>query len=578
MEALCRRVEALAPSVICSILGVDRQQQLRHIASPSLPLHYSRAIDGALIGPKAGSCGTAAFRGESVEVTDIETDPLWEDYKHLAMPLGLRACWSSPIKAPDGRVVGAFAFYYPRSRGPTPLERQVVGACLHLSMIALEHEETRSRAYDQAFIDPLTRLPNRARFQQRIGETMGIVAETGQRIAVQYIGLDRFQAVNELLGYTVGDELLNVVATRLRSVVKDHDAVARLGGDEFAIIQVGDLNDHDIAKRALQIIELVGQPFFACGQRLELGASIGIALDTDANTADELIQDAALAMRRVKETGRGTYFFYEKELNARMQARRSAEADLKEALSRQQFALHFQPILDLQEFAVTGAEALLRWHHPVRGMISPSEFIPLAEQCGLIEQLGAWVVREGCRAAAQMPADIRVAINLSPLQFDSPGLVRTVAAALQESGVDPWRIELEITESVLLHDNAVNVATLDELNDLGVTIALDDFGTGYSSLSYLHRFSFDRIKIDHSFIRDITRNDGSLKIVRAIVMLAHSRGLAVTAEGVETDEQLAAARGEGCDSVQGYYVGRPMPLADFQAFIGNSRQASITAA
>jgi EAL domain-containing protein (putative c-di-GMP-specific phosphodiesterase class I) len=283
-------------------------------------------------------------------------------------------------------------------------------------------------------------------------------------------------------------------------------------------------------------------------------------------------------MRRVKEMGRGTYFFYEKELNARMQARRRAEADLRDGLSRQQFELHFQPILDLQRFAVTGAEALLRWCHPERGMISPSDFIPLAEQCGLIEQLGSWVIREGCRAAAQLPADIRVAINLSPMQFDRPGLVRTVAAALEESGVEPSRIELEITESVLLHDNDINVATLDELNDLGVTIALDDFGTGYSSLSYLHRFSFDRIKIDHSFIRDILRNEGSLMIVRAIVMLAHSLGLVVTAEGVETDEQLAAVRGEGCDSVQGYYIGRPMPLADFQVGIGNSRGASVTAA
>jgi diguanylate cyclase (GGDEF)-like protein len=427
-------------------------------------------------------------------------------------------------------------------------------------------------------MDPLTRLPNRARFQQRISETMGIVAETGQRIAVQCIGLDRFRAVNELLGYAAGDELLNVVATRLRSIVKDHDAVARLGGDEFAIIQVGDLNDHDIAKRALQLIELIAQPFFACGQRLELGASIGIALDTDGNTADELIQDAALAMRRVKELGRGTYFFYEKELNSRMQARRRAETDLRQGLARQQFELHFQPILDLQQFAVTGAEALLRWRHPERGMISPSEFIPLAEQCGLIEQLGGWVIREACRATAQLPPDIRVAINLSPMQFDSPGLVRTVATALRESGVEASRIELEITESVLLHDNDVNVATLDELNDLGVTIALDDFGTGYSSLSYLHRFSFDRIKIDHSFIRDILRNEGSLMIVRAIVMLAHSLGLVVTAEGVETDDQLAAVRGEGCDSVQGYYIGRPMPLADFQEFVGNSRGASVTAA
>ncbi len=579
MDTLCKRVEALAPSVICSVLGVNRQQQLCHIASPSLPQHYSKAIDGLLIGPMAGSCGTAAFRGEPVEVTDIATDPLWQSYKHLALPLGLRACWSSPIKSADGRVIGAFAFYYPRPRGPTSLERQVVDTCLNLCTIALEHEETRSRAYEQAFTDPLTHLANRARFQQRVSETMAIVAETGQRIAVQYIGLDRFRAVNEMTGYATGDELLRIVAARLQSVVKDHHAVARIGGDEFALIQVGDCKEDDVAARARQIIDLIGEPFLVCEQRLELSASLGIALGPDDdNGADELIKDAALAMRRAKELGRGTYIFYEKELNERMQARRRAEADLRAALQHEQFELYFQPIFDVQCFEIEGAEALLRWHHPERGMVSPSEFIPLAEECGVIDQLGAWVIRNACFAAAKWPGNITVAINLSPVQFDNPGLVRTVAAALAESGLEPSRLELEITESVLLRDSAVNIAVLDKLSDLGVSIALDDFGTGYSSLSYLHRFSFDRIKIDHSFVRDITRNDGSLKIVRAIVMLAHSLGLGVTAEGVETDEQLAAVRGEGCDSVQGYYTGAPAPIATLLDRLGIPDAQCVSAA
>jgi predicted signal transduction protein with EAL and GGDEF domain len=331
--------------------------------------------------------------------------------------------------------------------------------------------------------------------------------------------------------------------------------------------------------RARQIIDLIGQPYLTCGHRLELGASVGIALGPeDGNTADELIQDAALAMRRVKELGQGSYIFYEKELNARMQARRRAEAELRDALLREQFELYFQPVIDLQCLEVQGAEALLRWHYPERGMTSPSEFIPLAEECGVIEQLGAWVIRNACLAAAKWPGNLTVAVNLSPLQVDNPGLVRVVAAALAETGLDPSRLELEITESVLLHDSAVNIAVLDELSDLGVSIALDDFGTGYSSLSYLHRFSFDRIKIDHSFIRDITRNDGSLKIVRAIVMLAHSLGLAITAEGVETDEQLAAVRGEGCDAVQGYYTGEPAPIAVFLDRVGVPGTQRVSAA
>ena len=580
MEMLCRRAEAMAPAVICSVLAVDKEQRLQHVASPSLPEHYSNAIDGLPTGPCAGSCGTAAFRGEPVEVTDIANDPLWADYKHLALPLGLRACWSSPIKASGGRVLGAFAFYFPRPRGPTSLERQIVATCLNLCSVALEHEETRSRAYELAFHDPLTHLANRARFLQRVSDTLVVVAETGQRIAIQYIGLDRFQVVNDTLGHSAGDELLKVVATRLQSVVRDHDTVARIGGDEFALVQVGDLKAEDVADRARQIIELIARPCDADGQRYQVGASVGIAMTPDdGESADELIKHAALAMRRVKELGRGAYFFYEKELNARMQARRQFEADLRAAICAGQFELYYQPVFDMQSSAISGAEALLRWNHPERGIVPPSEFIPVAEECGLIVTLGEWAMKEACLAAAGWPKHVSVAVNLSSVQFEKPGLVDVVADALDNSGLDASRLELEITESVLLHDNAVNVAVLDALSDRGVSIALDDFGTGYSSLSYLQRFSFDRIKIDHTFVRDINRNAGSLKIVRAIVMLAHSLGLAVTAEGVETDEQLAAVRGEGCDEVQGYYTGHPVPLKAFLELLGDDpKQHRVSAA
>ncbi|MFN3625040.1 MAG: putative bifunctional diguanylate cyclase/phosphodiesterase, partial [Hyphomicrobium sp.] len=468
------------------------------------------------------------------------------------------------IKSPDGHVLGAFAFYYPRPRGPTLLERQIVSTCLHLCMIAFEQEETRARVYEHAFTDPLTHLPNRARFRQRVSERLAIVAETGQRVAVQYIGLDRFRVTNEALGHQAGDEILKVVADRLASLVRDSDAVARIGGDEFAIVQAGNLSDDDIANRAKRIVDLLAEPFISSGQRLQLGASIGIAIGPDdAAGADDLIHDAALAMRRVKELGRGAYFFYEKELNERMQRRRRVEADLRSALARDELELHFQPIFDLTTGTVIEAEALLRWNHPEKGVVLPSEFIPIAEQCGLIEQVGAWVLRKACLEAVKWPQQVTVAVNLSPLQFDSPDLAQTVASALEASGLPPSRLELEVTESVLLRDSPVYTALLDKLSDLGVSIALDDFGSGYSSLSYLHRFSFDRIKIDHSFIRDFARNQGSLKIVRAIVMLAHSLGLEVTAEGVETDEQLAAVRGEGCDAVQGYYTGAPVPMTEF---------------
>ncbi len=572
MDFLCRRVEALAPSAICSVLAVDQNGCLQHLASPSLPQHYSRAIDGLAIGPKVGSCGTAAYRGESVEVTDIGTDPLWEDYKSLALPLGLRACWSSPIKSSGGHVLGAFAFYFPVPRGPSSLERQIVATCLNLCAIALEHEETRSRIYELAFHDSLTRLANRARFQQRVSEAMRVTAETRQRLAIHYIGLDHFKSVNAALGHAAGDELLKSVAARLQGAVRDADTVARIGGDEFALIQVGDLQAQEIADRARQLMELLGQPYEIGGQNLQVGVSIGIAVaPDDGDSAEELIKNAALALRRVKELGRGAYFFYEKELNARMQARCRLEADLRDALAAGEFDLHFQPILNLEQWEITGAEALLRWRHRERGMIPPSEFISVAEDSGLIVPLGAWAIRQACAAAARWPAHVSVAVNLSPVQFERPGLVQVVAGALAESGLHPSRLEIEITESLLLHDSEVNLAILDRLSELGVSIALDDFGTGYSTLSYLQRFAFDRIKIDHSFIKNISRNQGSLKIVRGIVSLAHSLGLMVTAEGVETDEQFAAVRGEGCDDVQGYYIGWPQPLQSFEGQLGSGR-------
>lgn len=569
MDRLCLKVEEMAPSVVCSVLQVDRHQRMFHVASPSLPAHYAHLVDGVTAGPKVGSCGTAIYLGEAVEVTEIATDPLWEDYRHLVLPLGMRACWSSPIKGSDGRVLGAFAFYYLRPRGPTRLERQIVATCLHLCMIALEHEETRARAFELSFTDPLTRLANRNRFQERLGECLAMACDSRQRVAVHYIGLDGFRAINETLGYEAGDELLKSVANRLVNIAKTHETATRIGGGEFALIQTGNLKDEDIANRARKIVDVLGAPYSAANRQLHLGTSIGIAIGPDdANSAHDLIHDAALAMRRVKELGRGSYIFYEKDLNDRMQRQRLVESDLRGALALRQFELHFQPIYNLQTGAIEAGEALLRWRHPEWGTIRPSEFIPIAEQSGLIEEIGTWVIREACMAASKWPVSVSIAINLSPRQFDNPDLAKIIASALAMSGLEPPRLELEVTESVLLNDSPVNAALLSALSGMGIAIALDDFGTGYSSLSYLHRFKFNRVKMDHSFVRDIVRDQGSLKIVRAIVMLAHSLGLEVTAEGVETDEQLAAVRGEGCDAVQGYYTGAPMPLAAFIACLG----------
>lgn len=573
MDLLCRRAEALAPSVICSVLTIDRDGRLHHLASPSLPEHYSAAINGVEIGPKTGSCGTASFRGEPVEVTDIATDPLWEDYKCLALPLGLRACWSSPIKSSDGHVLGAFAFYFPVARRPSSLERQIVSTCLHLCAIALDHEQARLRIYELAFFDPLTQLANRMRFQQRLDEQLGVIEDTRNRLAIHYIGLDQFRSINDALGHAIGDDLLKAIAGRLQRMSCSGEMVARISVDEFALLQVGDLKPQEIAARARAILEAIERPYELGEQQIVVDAKIGISFaPNDGTTADELMKAAALALRQGEGQRGGAYYFYEKELNDRMQERRSLETGLRTAVLTGEFELHFQPIISLGSTRIVRAEALLRWRRKDGELVPPSEFIPIAEELGLINPLGTWALEQACLAAVDWPDTVGVAVNLSPVQFERPGLANVVAQALAKSGLPAHRLQLEVTESVLLHDNAVNVAVLDQLSDLGVSIALDDFGTGYSSLSYLQKFAFDKIKIDRSFIKSIGHDAGSLQIVRSIVTLAHSLGLSVTAEGVETEQQFMTVRGEGCDEAQGHFVGHPQPLEALKRLLGTAAQ------
>jgi len=565
MDLLCRRAEAFAPSAITSLLTIDEEGGLQHLASPSLPADYCSAVNGVRIGPKVGSCGTAAFLGVPVETPDIATDPIWADYKHLVLPLGLRACWSCPIKSSKGTVLGVIGFYFRNVRRPSSLERQIVATCAHLCSIALEHEKTRQNIYELAFRDPITNLDNRVRFQPRLGEALGLVRETKQRLAVYYVGLDRFHLINDTLGYTKGDEILRAIGQRLANVKKENDILARIGGDEFAIVQIGNFKEQDVAKFARKILETIERPHSIEGQQIVIQAGVGIALaPDDASNEDDLIKHAASALHRMKGRSRGLYQFYEKELDLRMRKRRKLEIDMREAMEAGEFELHYQPIVAAADKKLVRAEALLRWHHRERGNIEPAEFIPIAEETGFIIPLGAWVVDEACAAAAKWPDAIGVAVNLSPVQFECPDLFHSIAGALAKHGLPASRLQIEITESVLLRDSTTNLAVLDEISDLGVSIALDDFGTGYSSLSYLQRFPFDNIKIDRSFVQNICSSREALKIVRSMVMLAHSLGLRVTAEGVETDAQFAAMRGEGCDDVQGLYVAGALPLRLFE--------------
>jgi diguanylate cyclase (GGDEF)-like protein/PAS domain S-box-containing protein len=409
--------------------------------------------------------------------------------------------------------------------------------------------------------DVLTDLPNRVQFHEELEATLAH-AHRGQLLALLCLDLDQFKAVNDTLGHPIGDSLLQAVADRLSHETRTTDVVARLGGDEFAIIQAPIDKVTEATGFASRLIELLNAPFDIDGHQIVIGTSIGIAFaPLDGTDPDQLLKCADLALYRAKMDGRGVYRLFQSEMDAQMQARRMLELDLRQAVRSGELELFYQPFVDLHASAVTGFEALLRWRHPERGLVPPGDFIPLAEEIGLIVPIGEWVLLQACRYMASCPGEMRIAVNLSPAQFKSRNLVAAVAHALHEAGLAPERLELEITETVMLQDTEATLTTLHQLRGLGARIAMDDFGTGYSSLSYLRRFPFDRIKIDQSFVRDICTKQDSGAIVRAVAGLSNELGMATTAEGVETMAQLEAVTMAGCTEVQGYLFSPAVPAA-----------------
>jgi diguanylate cyclase (GGDEF)-like protein len=385
---------------------------------------------------------------------------------------------------------------------------------------------------------------------------------------VLYIDIDEFKSVNDSLGHPIGDELLKAVAARLGHCVRETDVVARLGGDEFAIVQTGVEHPTDVTDLVARIYRAIREPYDCLGHQVAADASIGIALaPEDGTDLDQLLKNADLAMYGAKADGRRTYRFFEPEMDARVKARRTLELDLRQAILEGGLELHYQPLVNLRDDRVTGCEALLRWRHPQRGLISPAEFIPVAEETGLINPLGEWVLTAACAEAATWPDDVKLAVNVSPVQFKSQTLALKVAGALAASGLAANRLELEITEAVLIRDDDAALATLHRLRAVGVRIALDDFGTGYSSLSYLQRFPFDKIKIDRCFIADIAEAGGSSPIVQAVVNIAAARNMTTTAEGVETEQQLDRLRTLGCTEMQGYLFSPARPAAEIRRLL-----------
>ena len=434
-----------------------------------------------------------------------------------------------------------------------------------------EQRRSDAKIAHMALHDALTGLPNRVLLNERLEYALARL-KGNDIVAAHLLDLDLFKNVNDTLGHPAGDKLLKMVTARLRGCIGEHDTVARMGGDEFAIVQTGITQPVQATTLTLRIIDALSEPYEIEGQQVIIGTSVGIAIGpADGLKPDQLLRNADLALYRAKGDGRGTYRFFEPEMDEQMQARRGMEYDLRRALVEGEFELHYQPTVNLQDNEVSGFEALIRWQHPSKGLIAPSTFIPVAEENGFIIPLGEWVLRQACAAAAKWPDHTKIAVNLSPVQFRSAGLVQAVIHALAASGLPAERLELEITETTLMQESEATLGMLYQLRELGVRIALDDFGTGYSSLSHLQSFPFDRIKIDRSFIKDIDAAS-SLNIVRAVAALAKGLGMETTAEGVETRQQFEAVKLEGCTEMQGFLFSRARPGHEIaEAYFPNGR-------
>ncbi|WP_408159658.1 sensor domain-containing protein [Herbaspirillum lusitanum] len=580
MRLLCEEVEHIAPEVIASILSIDASGGLHTLAAPSLPPEYNLALSLLHIGADKGSCGSAAFLGEAVEAIDIETDPRWADYKHLALPLGLRACWSTPIKSADGRVIGTFAFYYRESRGPNPIHHLLVDASIGLCALALEREEARSRIHQLAFYDALTGLPNRSLLLVKANQAIATAARHQTPLAVLFIDLDRFKQINDSLGHQAGDELLRTIATRLQVDARRSDIVGRLSGDEFVMV-LAQCDLQRVAEVVKRIQDQISQPCHIDGTAVMPSASIGVSLfPANGEDMEILLHRADLAMYQAKAKNRGRFSFFSDEMNAQAQERMALESALRDALRGGDFALHYQPQIHIEKNRVHGVEALARWHHPQLGNVSPGRFIPIAEECGLIGELGKWALTEACaqlsdwrRRGIEVPS---VSVNLSSTNFHDLEIPQFIAHLLQQYQLMPCDLTLEITETVLMDTNPSTNRTICEIHDMGIALAMDDFGTGYSSLGYLRNLPVQELKLDQSFVKDMATDATVSALTNAVIRIGESLSLTVVAEGVEDLAQYELLRQQGCAIAQGYYFARPMPAAQLEIWIGNFNTESIS--
>jgi len=578
LKTLVLSVEDVNPKMLCSILLIDSEE--KHLvtgAAPSLPDFYNEAINGVEIGEGVGSCGTAAFTGARVIVEVIQTHPYWTPYKALAARANLDACWSEPILSSTGKVLGTFAIYHRIANAPTKEDINLIERSARVAGVAIEKRLADGAIHDLAFYDPLTHLPNRRHLIDKIKESFLASSHSQHYGAVLFIDLDHFKTLNDTLGHEYGDLLLIETAKRIQSCIREGDTVARLGGDDFAVL----LSDVDTeVEQATKSVALLAEkirtslvaPYQLNGHEYLSSTSIGVSLYRDNEvTTSELLKHTDMAMYRAKESGRNVVRFFDAEMQLAVETRAALEADLRRAVSDQQLQLYYQIQVDSEQRAI-GAEALVRWIHPARGMVSPAQFIPLAEESSLILQVGDWVMDTACHqlgvwSKAEHTKHLSLAVNVSAKQFKQPDFVEKVKNLIHDCGLDAERLKIELTESVVLNDVAEVITKMHALKALRVKLSMDDFGTGYSSLSYLKRLPLDQLKIDQSFVRDMTSDQNDQVMVQTIIDMAKNFHLNVIAEGVETEAQQLLLKHLGCMAYQGYLYSKPVPIEQFEALL-----------
>ncbi|CAM3901598.1 EAL domain-containing protein [Mesobacillus thioparans] len=561
-------IESFTNGAHCSILLADQEgKRLIHGSSPNLPPAYNKAVDGIQIGENVGSCGRAAFIKESVVVTDTEDDPLWEDYRGLELSHNLKACWSSPVFDDDHKVIGTLSIYYCRVSSPLENDRVIIEQATNLTSLVIQHYHAKKKIDFMAYHDALTNLPNRRFFDERAKQAIaGTKVEDGEKLCLMFLDLDRFKFVNDSLGHSIGDRLLVKVSEKFKEILGEGALFSRQGGDEFTILLEHTTKEkaQDIARVILEVLE---EPIVIDGTDIFISTSIGMSFyPEDGEDVEMLLRTADVAMYQAKKQGRNNFQVYDVMLDAKAYEEMQIENELRKALEREEFVLHYQPIVNLCKNEIKGAEALIRWENERVGKVPPDQFIPIAEETGLIIPIGEWVLKTALLQLKDWHENglenLTMSVNLSIRQFYQPNLLAMIREAIELARIEPCFLTIEITESMTMDVEKASVI-LRELKKLGVGISIDDFGTGYSSLSYLKRFPIDHLKIDRCFVRDIAENKSDENIATTIILMAHNLGLSVIAEGVETASQLKLLRQHRCNEAQGYHFSRPVPAEEF---------------